>query len=577
MAQKLRLSPEERDLLLLAAGFAPEAGLSQATVLLPLFTVINQPAEVENEEQAVEEAESLPARTQLTTSLAETPEPSRQLVQPIFTQSPRPAAVEILLSMPNRIARRWLSPWIIGVVLMVLLMAGLLLNTLMRTLLLPVTTPVIDPAPTKAGFYKAPKALPGQTLILIAEFTGFSQAQFNVANRLRDGITEQIQTAGLINTTVFVLPAELQSEQQAVDVLATAGARMIIWGEYDDGRVLANLRVASANGTGQRETEKIEKLLSPADDLRTIINAAVPAEMRILALMALGQFYRDEAKYAQAGAAFQRAINLKPEAAKTRALLYFYLGTVLEHERSEQGYMSAIQAYSQALTQNPRLYDASYNRGTAYLNRSYIWGEKDARIQADLTAAIDDLTTTLIARSTYRNAWLNRGIAYYERHDSTEDDLAHALKDVEQAIRLDDKAMDGYFHRGLIRIRAGGQGDWAGDFAKALEIAPANNSAQNALCWGYGLAQKAELALPACDKAVAGDKTKASFDSRGLVYAQLGHYQEAISDYEAYLAYLKTLAPAQYTRQRGALVEEWINQLKQGKNPFDAATLAGLR
>jgi hypothetical protein len=82
--------------------------------------------------------------------------------------------------------------------------------------------------------------------------------------------------------------------------------------------------------------------------------------------------------------------------------------------------------------------------------------------------------------------------------------------------------------------------------------------------------------LAACEQAVslADETEKGGFqDSRGVARALNGDLAGAITDFEAYLAWLK--ANKRY-QPGGNGREAWLEQLKAGQNPFDAATLQAL-
>ena len=72
----------------------------------------------------------------------------------------------------------------------------------------------------------------------------------------------------------------------------------------------------------------------------------------------------------------------------------------------------------------------------------------------------------------------------------------------------------------------------------------------------------------------AGDSSR---DGRGIVYAQLGRTDEAIQEFEAYLAWLSGRPDAAYHLYHGTAVEQWLERLRAGENPFDQATLDNLR
>ncbi len=85
-----------------------------------------------------------------------------------------------------------------------------------------------------------------------------------------------------------------------------------------------------------------------------------------------------------------------------------------------------------------------------------------------------------------------------------------------------------------------------------------------------------QTALPYCDKAIALNPGGPGRDSRGIAYAQLGRFTEAIADLEAYLASLRLEDPARHEREL-ARYQTWLAALRAGRNPFDQATLDQLR
>ncbi len=65
-------------------------------------------------------------------------------------------------------------------------------------------------------------------------------------------------------------------------------------------------------------------------------------------------------------------------------------------------------------------------------------------------------------------------------------------------------------------------------------------------------------------------------DSRGLVYAELGRYQDAIVDFEAFLTWLDQ-QPREVYAHYAPRRQAWLQALRAGRNPFDRATLEQLR
>jgi WD40 repeat protein/tetratricopeptide (TPR) repeat protein len=116
-------------------------------------------------------------------------------------------------------------------------------------------------------------------------------------------------------------------------------------------------------------------------------------------------------------------------------------------------------------------------------------------------------------------------------------------------------------------------------FARAREFDPAlqaPGTAWNTLCWSGALRGHAGEVLDACDRAVKSDPTNGEFrTSRGVAKALTRHPEEALSDFEAFLAWaqgeLQTrmgLARRQRLEAERARHERWIAELRAGREPF---------
>jgi tetratricopeptide (TPR) repeat protein len=316
--------------------------------------------------------------------------------------------------------------------------------------------------------------------------------------------------------------------------------------------------------------------VNPVDsvaDLPLIMNEQVPNAARVLALYTLGRAYRQERDLARALAAYEKALTLKPSDRATAAALHFYVGTLLPQVRgiTVDNISTAIDELTAAQALAPGWENVLYNRGTAYLGRALLSLEEDA----DLAAAIADLSVVIAQQPTRIDPLLNRGIAYYQRND--EGDAAKAIDDFTRAIELDPIDHRSYYHRGLARIRNNDTVTWRQDLDKAHMLAPGDASVLNGLCWGHGVFGEATTALAYCDQAVERDPTGSSLDSRAIAYAQVGRYADAAADLTNYLAWVNATYPDLYAKYRGVQVEEWIAALQSGNNPFDAATRERLR
>ena len=409
----------------------------------------------------------------------------------------------------------------------------------------------------------------GEKLLLVAPFVGYTSddLRFNVAGRIQEALTAEIEESKLQDARAVIWPDPLMAQEQARQALVSAQAAAVIWGEYDAGRVRANVTIS-----GAEVAQWVNPVDSPAD-LRLAINEAVPHAARIFALFALGQLYRDAGQDAQALEVFQKALQLQPEDDTTAAALHFYAGTLLPRVQGNSVAVltQSIDHFTQVLASKPAWENALYNRGTAYLGRALLSPQEGP----DLDAAIADLSAVVDRQPHRFDPLLNRGIAFYQRHSAA--DLDAAIADFTRAAEARPQDYRAYFHRALALIRAGDKDRWEADLEQARTLNPTYAPILNAFCWGYGLTGQPQAGLTYCEQAVSADPTGSSYDSRAIVYAQLDRYAEAATDLERYLAWVKQAYPDLYEKYRGPEAEAWIAALREGRNPFTSDVLARLR
>jgi WD40 repeat protein len=120
-------------------------------------------------------------------------------------------------------------------------------------------------------------------------------------------------------------------------------------------------------------------------------------------------------------------------------------------------------------------------------------------------------------------------------------------------------------------------------FAEALDVSLMMKDPEpnNVLCWFGSIHGFAEMVKPACERAVAlaPEVSKGwSRDSRGLARALTGETAGAIEDFTAAVDSIRNLkdisgSGTAFLQRR----EEWIAQLKDGRNPFNESLLKSLR
>ena len=577
IAAKLRLTPEERDALLLAAGFPPEhlkPGAGVPSMNAPAVT-----AEIAAEPEGNPPGEASPilspgldpsatqgiASTQSVVSIVEEGErvvqPARLIDNPALMLGVA-AALILFVALVGTIALRAFLPQTDATQTV----AASTSATAPETPLSAASTPSPAPSPTPSP---APiVAGPGEHLIVIAPFVGYTSddLRFNVAGRIREALETELRQAGLTDVRLAIWPEALSEAEQAERVLTSSRAAMVIWGEYDAGRVRASLTTPT-----QEDAYWVNPVDAPSS-LPYVINQDVPRDARIFALYTLAGYYRTIEEAEKALAVYRRTLAQSPNDPTILASVHFYIGllTPAVQGYTVQSLSNAIYHYTKTLELQPDWENARYNRGTALLGRALL----SLNEQPDLDAAIADFDAVVRRYPNRVDPLLNRGIAYYQRNDGEALDAAY--QDFSRVMTLAPEDPRSYYHRALVEIRRNNP-NWVADLEAAWQLAPDFAPIQNAFCWGYGTAGEAETALPYCDAAVALDSTGASFDSRAIALAQLGRYAEAAADLRAYLAWVQKEHPSLYAKYRGPRVEGWIEALERGENPFTADELALLR
>lgn len=512
VSHKLRLSPAERDELLMAAGFPPEGEVIPAP-----------PPEVED-------PTSTPPvlRAQLPTAFPTGDETDDSDATP---RRPAPSGG------PTR-------RQIIG-----LGISGLLLLALLAALSQTRRTPL-------------PMAAPGETLVVVGQFSNFTGGEigFNVAGRIADPLRQEIEAAGLAGVRVAAWPDPIRSEAEAQAILARSAAWMVIWGEYDSGRVLA--RFAQSEATAPLPA--IESLVASPDELFATVNSELPQEVRYLALLTLGAYYAGRDAYDQARAVLLRAYAAPPQERDAQTTLLFRLGLV--HQLGSRPDLdAAIDFYGQLLEAAPDHLPARYNRGLAFLSRSQ---------PGDWERALEDFDGTIQRSPGFLSARIGRGVAFLYRRAEGDDEAA--LREFTYVIERDDQRPMAYYNRGLLAIRRNLPALWQGDLERVVELAPDFPGGFSGLCWGFVLDGALDRAIPACDAAIRLGASEA-YHSRGIAYLLQGDFAQAGADLQAFLTWLESDPAAAPYRVYAGEVQAWLAAAGQGVNPITPEVLAALR
>jgi len=206
------------------------------------------------------------------------------------------------------------------------------------------------------------------------------------------------------------------------------------------------------------------------------------------------------------------------------------------------------------------------SQAEAYLDRAFaaLREEKPEEAMAAIEKAL--ALDANLPRAYYARAMVHR----------QQEDLPATLADLEQARTLDPKYLDAYIGLGLTYQELGDLAKTVASYQDALELDPDNADWYNNLCWAYGVFNQPEEGLEYCERAIELRAEPYIHDSRGLVYALLGDYGNAIIDFTIFINYYQQNYPGRTfpaVEQRRA----WIKAMQAGDNPFTQEVLDALR
>ena len=549
-ARRLRLTLEERDLLLTAAGFSPEA---------PPLSVREQP-----------------------------PEPSRE-VPPSGDSAEEPSQD----SVPQSSVASSRRPWVIGFAGGLVIVVGIAVATAMLSngdgevpLAEALPTPTQTPEPTappatptavvetpvaetpepeteeKAVETPTPDA--GEDIVVIARFVNYigGETGYNVAGRIKAALEDDLKDGSITDVEVEVLKEDVRDEAEAQEVAQRTNASIVIWGEYDSGRAQVRFTVPAL--ADSMEGRQVERPVANASDLTATINTELPNDVRLLAHLILALLYEGGEDSGDASGVLDEALTTLPLEPDTVTMIYFRLG-YLYQVREPPNLSASEKYYTLAILYGPDSYTAYFNRGLVYAARD------------EFDEAIDDYTESLSRNPRGAAALHNRGVAYISRKGPG--DAVRAVDDLSKAIEIDGTRLESYMARGLAYFKLGGAFDDKSldDFHHILTVDSVHKAALNNLCWFMSLVGRAAEGLPYCERALdINPDYGLAYDSRGLARALLGNHGEAIEDFDRFLEWLGTQSSDTYDRY-GPRRERWVESLSKGENPFDEAELLALR
>lgn len=164
----------------------------------------------------------------------------------------------------------------------------------------------------------------------------------------------------------------------------------------------------------------------------------------------------------------------------------------------------------------------------------------------------------------------------FDAQTSQPPDLDLAIQSYTEALDQAPNAFAPRLNRGVAYVRLNDSIRWQIDLNRAAALRAEDLGANRSLCWAYGLDKDGARALPFCDAAVQRDATPQSREARAIAYAELGRFNDASGDLQMFVNWLGA-QPASVRARYGSSRGDWLESLKQNKNPFDDAILSKLR
>ncbi len=299
------------------------------------------------------------------------------------------------------------------------------------------------------------------------------------------------------------------------------------------------LLIQSETGLSDKKLAYLKQAKEQAEKLKVTNDADFLTD---LYLWKLGYLFYALQAYEEALAAFDQALQLKPdfyEAWNNRGIA---LGNLGKHEEE-------LAAFEQALKLKPDFYEAWNNRGIALGN---LGRHEEALVAFDqvLKIKLDD-----------HQAWINRGFALqklgrYEEAITAYDQVLQLKPDFHeacygrgialgnlsryeasidafnQALRLKPDFHEALNHRGVALSKLDRYEEALVAFDQVLKIKPDDHQAWNNRGVGLGNLGKYEEAITAYDQALKIKDDHQAWNNRGVALGNLGKYEEAITAYD---------------------------------------------
>jgi len=426
-------------------------------------------------------------------------------------------------------------------ILALILIAGLYLIHLIQKP--PVTNVNITNVPAAQTKEDAKSALnPFKTDmygIIVAQFNGNTEDQKNkgkeIQSTIQNTLNARFKELGINDADARKTPDLFESHDQARDFGKKYQAQLVIWGDVTLQGIIPNITVVNQKDTTsdifKPETTILKDSLCHAAmaQIKDIRFSTLTDEPTKLVSFVTAMKYFDKENYEKAIEYFTYSLPEQSDKYIDSSAVLFYRGNSNYFMKQ---YDKAVDDWTQAISLNPKLYQAYKNRGTVYSDK----GEYDK--------AIADYNQAISLNPKDEQAYYNRGNAYSDKGEYDK-----AIADYTQAIMINPKFDIAYNNRGNVYSHKGEYDRAIVDYSQAIFLNPKDYKVYNNR--GNAYDNKGEY-----DKAI-GDYTQAislnpklykAYYNRGYLYSHKGEYDRAIVDYSQAISLNPKYDKAYYNR-----------------------------
>ena len=173
------------------------------------------------------------------------------------------------------------------------------------------------------------------------------------------------------------------------------------------------------------------------------------------------------------------------------------------------------------------------------------------RAHGDINAALKDYDQAIKLNPKFAQAYNNRGVAYDLRGD-----FDRAITDYDQAIKLEPTAV-AHFNRGNAYLGKSQYDAAIDNFNQAIKLKSDFAQALDNRCWARAVVGILKQALGDCNQALRlMPNNPATLESRAFIYLKMTNFDAAVSGYDAALAINPKAASALYGRGLAKLKNE---------------------